>query len=165
MTARKTAIENVALDSANGSVFITLNRKLYTLEVVYGTAYVFIDRCYVLLDIDEQGALVVRLRGKQPLDEDHLEALAGEFANELINQLLRVKISKRNAKVREAIVSRALFSSFKEREIFEGDDFGAEDDYLDDPLGIAVPWEDKFKQDYPEGGDEEKPTQPEEGKE
>lgn len=148
--AKSTAIDTVTYDATHGVIRLKLSKKLYTLEVVYGTAYVFLDRCYVFLDSDDDGNVVVQLKGKQPMEQPGLEALVGEFSNELVNQLLRVKISKRNAKIREIIVSRALFSNFKEREIFEAD-FAEQTEFLDDPLGIATPWEERFKQELTEG--------------
>lgn len=155
--AQATSLENLKYDAKHHTLSLTLNKKLYTYEVVYGTAYIFIDRCYVFLDADDDGNTIVRLKGKQPMGQEALEALAGEFANELLNQLLRVKIAKRNAKIREYIVARALFSNFREREIFETD-FASETEFLDDPLGIATPWEEKFKTELSEGKSGRKKT-------
>jgi His-Xaa-Ser system protein HxsD len=148
-------IDQYSLDEAKGTVKLTLNKGLYTKEVLFGTAYIFIDRAYVFLDRNEEGDYLVQLKMKEDTPHKDLEALVGEFSNELVNQLLRVSVSKRNAKIREAIVSRALFSNFNERKIFETD-FGDEGDFLDDPLGIATPWEQKFKQELSEGAKAEK---------
>ncbi|MDY0000456.1 MAG: His-Xaa-Ser system protein HxsD [Polyangia bacterium] len=127
----------------------TISLATYPMDAVYGASYVFIDRCYVYLDKKGKGIEVV-LRGKEPLDDEALEALCGQFANELLHQVLRARLAKRSGKVREMIVGRALFSAEGSGAGFEGeleddfDDFGDEDDYLDDPLGIAVPWEEKY---------------------
>lgn len=151
--ANKASIENIAVHEDENLVSLTLNRKLYNLEVIYGTSYIFIDRCYVFLDLDDDGNVVAHLKGREDLDGNQLQGLVGEFSNELVNQLLRVKVAKRNAKIRETIVSRALFSNFKEREIFETDiaTEPTDKEYLEDPLGIATPWEERFNKDLSEG--------------
>jgi His-Xaa-Ser system protein HxsD len=124
---------------------ILVNQKIYPLEVVFGTAYIFLEKCYVFLDKHESGKILVRLRPKPECSAEDFERVAGEFENELINQALRRKIAQRTETVRDAIVHRALFSSLP-----ESLDLSLEDeqgDYLDDPLGIAVPWEEKFKKE------------------
>jgi len=100
--------------------------------------------------------------------------MAGEFTNELINQALRFKLAKQTEKVRTMIVGRAIgeaqpYDSMSDQQRDGGPDRGpdggpdtyqipdlppevakllAEEDdgldFLDDPLGIAVPWEEKY---------------------
>jgi len=122
---------------------ILVNRRIYPLEVVYAASYVFMDRCYVFLDRPDKDHLLVRLRARPDCSKSRFQAIVGEYENELINQALRRKVAKRTENVREAIVHRALFSALPESVelALDDDDDG---DYLDDPLGIAVPWEDKF---------------------
>ena len=119
-----------------------LNSKFYDLESVYGAAYVFLDRAYVFLDGDPKKEIIVYLKGKKKISQAGLKKLRGEFHNELLNYLLRVKIAKRNKKVRDFIVGTALVSSSN---IFNSSPDGSDNDYLDDPLGIAVPWEEKYE--------------------
>lgn len=127
---------------------IIINQKLYPLEVIYSTAYIYIDRCYVLLEKPAKDQVSVRLKAKPECDQETFSALVGEFENELLTQTLRRKVAQRTEGVREAIVHRALFSAMPESiDLSLEDDDG---DYLDDPLGIAVPWEDKFGQEKDE---------------
>ena len=127
---------------------IIINQKLYPLEVIYSTAYIYIDRCYVLLEKPAKDQVSVRLKAKPECDQETFSALVGEFENELLTQTLRRTVAQRTEGVREAIVHRALFSAMPESiDLSLEDDDG---DYLDDPLGIAVPWEDKFGQEKDE---------------
>lgn len=139
------------MDAKHGRVTLALEIGLYPIDVLYGAAYIFIDRAYVLLDKDEgqgrPGRYLVRLRGKQPLSESQLLALSGEFGNELLSQALRRKIVKQNQKIIEEIATQAIAGAAGGS---LPTDFMAADsddglDFLDDPLGIAVPWEEKFK--------------------
>jgi len=129
--------------------------RIYPLESVMATAFVFIDECYVFLDKSEKDSIDVRLRGKPDTTADAFKRVVGEFENELLNQALRLKVSKRTEKIRDAIVHRALYSSMS-----QSVDLGLDDDddvdFLDDPLGIAVPWEEKYsKEDDKEGKETE----------
>lgn len=137
-------------NAATSTVTLALEMGLYPTEVLYGAAYIFIDRAFVLLDKDEgQGRIgrwLVHLRGKTPLDDQQLRALSGEFGNELLSQALRRKIVKQNQKLIEEITTQAIAGAAGgtlPTDFLATDDDGM--DFLDDPLGIAVPWEEKFK--------------------
>ncbi|MDP3043534.1 MAG: His-Xaa-Ser system protein HxsD [bacterium] len=131
------------INSPKNQITFFLDSKLYPIEAIYGAAYVFIDRAYIFLDGDPQKEIIICLKGKKKMNFKELEGLQGEFYNELLNYLLRVKIAKRNKKVRDFIVGTALVSGSN---IFDSSPDGSDNDYLDDPLGIAVPWEDKYKE-------------------
>lgn len=135
-----------SFDRAQNTATLALESSLYPIDVVYGASYALIDRCYVLLD-KVDGRLLVHLRGKTPLDEAGLAALSGEFGNELLSQALRRKIVKQNGKIIEEIVTAAIAGAAGAALPQDFVQATAEDDldFLDDPLGIAVPWEEKFK--------------------
>ena len=70
-----------------------------------------------------------------------LEALIGEFANELLNQVLRFKVSEATAQIREYTMARAFLSSPAQASI---DALLAEldaEELEDDELEISVPWD------------------------
>ena len=125
---------------------IQLNPKIYPLEAILNASYTFIDRAYVFLDSNSKGnEIVVSLKGKQRLSPKKLEDLRGEFMNELLHCALRYKISKNNKKIREYIIGRALYSALPvsmEETILDED--SGKLDYQQDPLGIAIPWEEKY---------------------
>ncbi len=142
------------------NIDVVVDESIYPLECVMSTAYVFIDRCYVLLDKVPEG-VKISLSPKPSTTGDEIQAIAGDFQNELLGQALRMRIAQRHEKVRETIVARALFgaapriSEFAPNETAvapSDEQIGVEaqfvpqanDEYLDDPLGIAVPWEEKY---------------------
>jgi len=118
------------INQKENQIVFLLDSKIYSLEAIYSTAYVFLDRSYVFLDGDPAKEIKVFLKGKTKLNKKQLQALNGEFCNELLNYLLRVKIAKRNKKIREFIVGTALVSALP---------------FSKDPLEIAVPWEKRYK--------------------
>jgi len=122
---------------------LLVSKKIYPLEVIYAAAYVYVDRCYVFLDSRPEDRIAVRLKAQEGCGPKEFQRIVGSFENELINQGLRLKIGKRTEKTRDAIIHRALFSAMPESlNLNLVDEQPA--DYLDDPLGIAVPWEEKF---------------------
>ena len=132
----------------NNSVILNINAKVYALETVYSAAYVFLDRAYVLLDGDPEKDIIVKLK---PKGNEDLEKLGGEFFNELINYGDYKKRAEQTKSIREMLLQRALIAN--DPSLIEGsdnefeeilDEFEDDDDYLDDPEGIAIPWEEKY---------------------
>ena len=117
-----------------------LNLQSYPLEAVYGAAYVFLDKAYLFLNGQSSKKIEISLKGKKKLTKKQLDNLKGEFLNELLNYTVRINLAKRNKKIREYIISQALFSAL-------GGEENREDEvkYEDDPLGIAIPWEEKYE--------------------
>lgn len=128
-----------------GAVEIELDEGLYPKDAIYGAAYVFIDRCYVHLDRAGDGRVRVTLRSKKgaPLDS---QACAGELENELLAQAWRRQIIEENRQLIEAITTRALGGAAGPPGLDEllAMDIG-EATAFDDPLGIAMSWEEKYK--------------------
>lgn len=133
-------------------VRFVIDEEIYDLDAIHGAAYLFVDRCFVWLDrpADRKVAVVLRARGAATADE--LEALAGEFANELLNQALRKRVGAANARIREFIMAKAFFSvdapSTIDKLLAELD----EEELADDPLDIPVPWESGPTGGTPPGG-------------
>lgn len=120
-----------------------ISEDIYDLDAILGAAYLFVDRCYVWLDRVADRRVLVALRTREAADEASLEALAGEFSNELLNQALRKRVGEANGKLREFILARALFAADGPSTI---DKLLAEldaEEMASESLDIAVPWEQK----------------------
>lgn len=128
-------------DVSERRVRFTIDESIYALDVIMGAAYLFIDKAYVFLDRAADRQVVVALRARGPAAEEELEALAGQFANELLNQALRKQIGESNGRLREYILARALFAAEGPSTI---DKLLAEldaEEMASDDLDIPVPWE------------------------
>ena len=136
------------------TVDVVVDPGVYPIESVMASAYVFVDRCYVLLDKLPDGRIKVALTAKAGTSDAQLAAVSGEFQNELLAQALRREVGRRHEHVREAIIARALFGAAPLVDGAPAEPPGLDprflpaedDDYLEDPLGIAVPWEEKYGQ-------------------
>ncbi len=137
------------ISQKNNQIIFWLKSEVYPLEAIYSTAHAFLDRTYVFLDGDPKKEIAVSLKGKEKLNNKELERLESEFHNELLNYLLRTEVSKRNQKIREYIVGTALVSSLPtellapslETKTTKKEEMS---DWQKDPLGIAIPWEEKY---------------------
>lgn len=137
--------ELVSANVADAAVTLTVDASAYPLEALYGAAYVFIDRCYVLLDKPDDKRFVVTLASKQPTaGADALRAMCGEFANELLSCAWRHQISKDNRAVIEAITLEAISGAMGAPTLDDLAAFDFAEEPFEDPLGIAMSWEDKY---------------------
>ncbi len=116
------------------------NLQNYSVDALYGAAYAFLDKAYIFFDNKSPKKILVSLKSKKNSTKKQLENLKDEFLNELLSCETRARLSKNNKKIREFIVGQALFSAVGESEEDFDDSFNSEDD----PLGIAVPWEEKY---------------------
>jgi His-Xaa-Ser system protein HxsD len=134
----------VAHDPSEGAVTLTLDASLYPVEALYAAAYIFIDRCYVLLDRAGDARLSVTLTAKTPdTPIDALRAMVGEFANELLSQAWRQKILEENRVILETVTTQALAGVMGPPTLDDLSSFDFSNEGFDDPLGIAMSWEEK----------------------
>ena len=121
-------------------VRFTVDEDLYPRDAIYGASYLFVDRCFVFLERPAEQLISVRLRSREDCEQEALEALAGEFANELLNQVMRVRVGQSTAKIREYYLAKAFFTEPDRSGI---DALLAEldaEELEEDPLEIEVPW-------------------------
>jgi His-Xaa-Ser system protein HxsD len=94
---------------AGGHAGLRLDPDIYTVDVALAAGYKFTDRVFVWLQSDPgSGGYIVFLRPKNPQDAANLSALAGEFANELLDQALRERLERQFGSVRTLIVAQAF---------------------------------------------------------
>ena len=132
--------ELIWLDDGRRVAFV-IDEDLYPRDAVYGAAYLFVDRCWIYLSRPGDKQIEVRLKPKGDSSPELLESLAGEFANELLNQVLRVRIGDSTGKIREYYMARAFFSTTTQSSI---DQLLAElddEELAEDDLEISVPWD------------------------
>lgn len=145
---------------------IKFNKKIYPLEAILHTCNLYSDEIYFKVD-KNNGEFKVSLTLKQGTDNSKLKKLIDEFQNELLYQTLRLNIAKENKKARELIIEQALCAALPpqvetqsipdmetdteleeaeiDKELEEILKEVEAEDYQDDPLGIALPWEEAQK--------------------
>ncbi len=128
----------VQFDLERGGASVRVDAGLYPLEAIYGAAYVFIDRCFVLLDRADGGAYRVWLSPKKATDEQSVRAMLGELGNELLSCAWRAQIAKESRSIIEAVTARALGGARGAPGLDDLEAFDFSDEAFDDPLGIAM---------------------------
>jgi His-Xaa-Ser system protein HxsD len=144
---------------------LELDEELYPRDAVQGAAYVFLDRAYVFLERSQDRRLLVRVKAKG----GDTAAVAGELENEALAQAYRRRIAASHRALIESVTSRALAGAAGPPGLDDllAMDIGAETAF-DDPLGIAMSWEEKYAKkkadkDPPEAGsagDDPKKSEP-----
>ncbi|MEM4266546.1 MAG: hypothetical protein QW404_00625 [Candidatus Nanoarchaeia archaeon] len=99
---------NLEIFEKEGYLWVSVNPKIYSLDVVYSAAYMFIDDCYVLIEGDPEEEIIVELRPKVRKD---LKLLGNEFNNELVKYATYEAKCAKNAKLREFILRRVLLTN------------------------------------------------------
>ena len=125
---------------------------MYKRQVIYCAAYIFIDNHYILLDGDPEKEIIVKIIPKNE-EKDNLEKIGKEFINELLTYGFYKKQTEKNSRIREILLQSALLSTeiaqphVPKTEIEEIEKFSnemSEKDFIEDPEGIAIPWEEKY---------------------
>jgi len=126
---------NLEINKKEGLVMVSVNPKIYPLDVVLSSGYIFLDNCYVLIDGDPEEEIIVELRPKKTTD---LESLGRDFNNELVSYANYAVQAIKNERLREAIINRVMQTNSVDVPETESKP------WFDDPEGIAVPWEEKY---------------------
>ena len=129
-------------------VVFVVDEDLFPMDAIYGAAYRFVDRCWLHLRRPADRQVEVRLKAKGATTGLELEALAGEFGNELLNQVVRQRVGDTNSKLREYVIARAFTTAPARSSI---DALLAEldaEELAEDEQQVAVPW----AQDGPKDG-------------
>lgn len=120
---------------------VELHEELYPRDAVHGAAYVFLDRAYLFLERAGDRQIRVRIRARS----GDSAALAGDFENEALYQAYRRRLAVEHKDLLEGITTRAIAGAAGPPGLDEllAMDIGP-DTAFDDPLGIAMSWEEKY---------------------
>jgi len=147
-------MKNIELFPKEAKAIVSINPKVFPLEVVYAACYVLLDKAYFILDGNPEKEIKVIIRAKNPkIKKGELEKIALQLHDELINYATYAVQAARNQAVREAIIKRALATNLAEEEYCaeceeetlkekakEIEMPDEEDLFIEDPEGIAKPW-------------------------
>src|SRR5437867_314821 len=86
---------------------MTLDATVYSHGAIEQACYWMTDRCYVHLERGE-GVERVRVRIALKSGDGDLRAVAGEFGNRLLDEVLRRQIADETRPIRELIVGQAF---------------------------------------------------------
>lgn len=99
-------------EAKDGELILKVNPKIYPLERIYATAYVFLDKYYFIFDGDREKEIILRVKPKNP--EKNMEKFAYDFFEEMLSTTNYFNQLEKNKDVINMIVKRALFSLIPE---------------------------------------------------
>jgi len=145
-------------------VEVRVKKDLFSKKAVIAASYILMGKSYVMFDDSEKFYLIF-LKPKENYD---LEKLAWEFYTKLIEQEALFVHQQQTENIREMIINQALSNYVEPEEIkmeeeavaqqeqirdevnkamysFRvGNERPLEELFVEDPLGIAKPWEEKY---------------------
>ncbi len=134
-------------------VRVEISLKVHPTEAVLAAANILWSVCPVVLEKERPGRMVALM--EVPRDQDP-QVLRERFLRELLWETLRLKIAKRTESIRQLLLGRALLAAEPldlDDDLSWVEEGSQEGEYLDDPLGIAVPWEERFGDEESQEGD------------
>lgn len=84
---------------------LRIDERVFPLEVIYGASLHLLERAYVRLERVGDGVVELQIRGKEGGEP---RALAGELANEMLNQCIRHRLGDRARRLREAYLAKSF---------------------------------------------------------
>ena len=151
-----------------------VDKNLFPRTVVLRACHAFLDECPVEIEFGDEKYWHVFFHLQEEGVQEK-EPLEGEFRNALVNEAFRDSLMERAQATKELIIAKALFgvdgetvsqSIASPASVEPLSDLDEElDDYEADPLGIAVPWEEKYGTDRGKdnSGDDQETPQPSTG--
>lgn len=99
----------LAVHSSDGpELELRVDLTVYSVEAAMKASYRFTDRVYATLDRVSEEELRVILQLKNAEDEQDVDALIGEFSNELLNQALLERVRLETEDIRRLIAEQAF---------------------------------------------------------
>lgn len=129
---------NVEIYEDKNFATLEINPEIFSLEVIYSAAYTFLDKAYFMFEGDPEEEIILKLKPKK--DSADLEEMVYNVQNELVNYAVYVIQASRNQQVRNAIISRALYTNGVEYHDKEQEERTGEDLIVEDEKGIAETW-------------------------
>jgi His-Xaa-Ser system protein HxsD len=86
-------------------VVVEVNPELFSLDAIYLAGYQLTDKAYIIFDGDPDDVILVKII---PKDKKDLKNIGWEFSNELLSSQVYDIMSKKNSKIKEEIIQKAM---------------------------------------------------------
>lgn len=130
-------------DDARGAARMVIDERVYTRPAIHGAAASLLPRAHIRLFRVGDERVEAQLRPRPQKGRERAlsaDELCGEMANELLNQLVRLRLGDTHERLRAAYLSK-MFSTREATLDALLAELG-DTDLDDDDLEISVPWAD-----------------------
>ena len=128
-----------------GAISWEVDERQVPVPALLHAAYRFIDRCWVAVEAAGESTIRVTLVARDQVADDRAWArLVNDFEDQVAGEVLVQQVEANNIGTMEFVMAQALA---------ETGDFGGvgqpNEDALEDPLGIAMAWEQRHERPAP----------------
>ena len=85
---------------------LPIDTRVYPLDDIARAAYRFTDRLWIWFQRDDDHRIIVHLRSKSGVNSP--DVLLGEFANALLDEMVRRSVASETAMIRDTLIRAAL---------------------------------------------------------
>jgi len=96
---------------SNHAAELRFSTRIYDLEAVMNACYNWVERYYFYFDECGRDRIRVSIKPKGKSKKNEIRKMVGELHNQVLSELLRLKVSVRNKGIREKIVEQAISSA------------------------------------------------------
>jgi His-Xaa-Ser system protein HxsD len=100
--------EKAIINASDGSISISFDINIYSLNALKKAAYKFTDRASVLICNAENSIMKVKFSFEKSIANELKEKLVHEFCNEVLDQDLRETIASQTEATRNLILAQAF---------------------------------------------------------
>lgn len=138
--------KNVNIDEKNNKASISLNSRIYPLDVIHFATYMLMEKATVIIEGDPDKELLVKINIKD--NKSKIRNLVEDFFSELSNYSVYKIMSEKNKDIKEMLLQRALYASSPEivNDLGKEPKNGAKENQNEDPEKILAPWNEKENQ-------------------
>ncbi|MEM7155562.1 MAG: hypothetical protein AAF799_22120 [Myxococcota bacterium] len=126
----------------DGGVDFLCNARVYPAEAIFAATYALLDRGYFRIDRDDDGNHIIQIHAREG---ESVRDIVGSLTNELLSAVCRTHLHQRKEVILEAVTLASMAGAVGRPDLDDLEDFDFSEEGLDDPLGIAVSWEEKYK--------------------
>ncbi|MFP4403848.1 MAG: hypothetical protein ACLFPJ_05845 [Candidatus Woesearchaeota archaeon] len=128
---------------------IIIDKNLYPLDCIYTTSYMFLDKAYIFLTQKNENEIIAHIKLK---NKEDITKFTDEFKNQLLNYANLISLNKDTIEIKKQLLNEILYHN-NATKIIENDnlvqnqeiDQKINDEEINDPEGILIPWEEKHK--------------------
>jgi His-Xaa-Ser system protein HxsD len=144
-------LQNIQINEKEEYALLSINPKIYPLDIIYSASYIMIDKAYIFLDGNPDEEIIVELRKRENTSLS-LKEIVYDFNNELLNYAVYKQQAENNKIIRETILQKILLTN--DQNYFSPEGNPHTEQNIEDPEEILKLWEEseiRLK-------DKEKPT-------
>jgi His-Xaa-Ser system protein HxsD len=127
---------------------IKIDKNLYPIDCIYTTSYMFLDKAYIFLTLDNENLINIYIKLKN--EKENIDLFIDEFKNQLLNYATQHSLNQNTLEIKKQLLNEILFHNNAEKIIENDNCINDEeisklvkelDEEIDDSDELLIPWE------------------------